>query len=269
MNPIINKPGELFLIGGAEDKKKDKRLLQQMVDQTRGEIIAFIPTASAYPRDIFEDYSKAFNELGIPKLHCLDVRYRDEADREEHLEAIEEADLVFFGGGDQVKLVRMLTGTRLFEHICRRFEQGQLNIAGTSAGAAAAGNPMIYNGDRRGFKKGTIKSAPGFGFVHGVTIDTHFLARRRLSRLAQFLLSGKYAKGIGVDEDTAIRVLPNLQFSVFGTGVVTVLNSIHVTGSNYHDVAQGEKLAFNNMRIVFLPQGTTFSIKKWSILNQR
>jgi len=63
-----------------------------------------IPTASAYPRDIDRCYTGTFWDLGIQKIRCLDIRYRDEADREDSLEAIEEADLIYFGGGDQEKL---------------------------------------------------------------------------------------------------------------------------------------------------------------------
>ena len=61
---------------------------------------------------------------------------------------------------------------------------------------------------------------------------------------------------------------PNLSFEVIGSGMVTVLNSSTVTGSNYGTVAEGDRLRFNNMRIGFLPPGTVFSIRKWSIIHR-
>ena len=268
MQPLSTQRGTLFLFGGAEDKKRDKRLLKELLDETQADRIAVIPTASDYPDDILNSYREAFSGLGASVVRGLDVRYREDAQREENLAAIAESDLVYFGGGDQVKLVRILAGTPLFDQICRQFESGSLHIAGTSAGAAAAGDPMIYNGDRRGFKKGSIESTAGFGWIRNIAIDTHFLARRRLPRLAQFLLSGKCDKGIGLDEDTGIMVFANLRFKVLGSGMVTVLNSRQVTGSNYHQIRNGEKLAFNNMRIGFLPAGTLFSLKRWSILQR-
>ena len=268
MGSIFMQKGYLFLIGGAEDRKRGKFVLKHLVDQTHPTNIIIIPTASAYPQDIFRSYTDAFRDLGIQEINGLDIRYKEEADREENLEAVEKADLVYFGGGDQVKLVDTLNRTQFFNRIRARFEAGDLHIAGTSAGAAAAGNPILYNGDRKGLRKGSIKFSEGFGFIDGVAIDTHFSARKRLSRLCQFLISGQCKKGIGLDEDTGIMVYPNLHFKVIGSGMVTVVNSAKVSGSNYTAISKGEKLRFNNMRVGFLPAGTMFSIRKWSILNR-
>ncbi len=262
------KRGLLVLIGGAEDRKGSKFVLKDLLDHTKASSVVIIPTASAYPKDIHRDYENAFRDLGLRSIDCLDIRYKDEADRAENLRAVEEADLIFFGGGDQVKLVDTLRRTEFFKRISDRFERGALHIAGTSAGAAAAGNPMIYDGNRKGFHKGSIGFKDGFGFVSGVAIDTHFSARRRLARLSQFLISGNCQKGIGLDENTGIIVYPNYHFKVIGSGMVTVLNSVNVSGSNYNAVPKGERLRFNNMRIGFLPAGTMFSIKKWSIIHR-
>ncbi len=161
-----------------------------------------------------------------------------------------------------------LNRTRLFDRINERLENGDLNIAGTSAGAAAAGNPILYNGERKGFKKGSIKFSEGFGFIDGVAIDTHFSARKRLARLCQLLVSGHCRKGIGLDEDTGIMIHPNLHFTVIGSGMVTIVSSTHVSGSNYKAIANGEKLRFNNMHVGFLPAGSRFSIRRWSILGR-
>jgi cyanophycinase len=258
----------LFLIGGAEDRKGDKLVLKHLVDQTHPDNIIVIPTASAYPRDIYRSYTDAFRNLGINEVNCLDIRHKEEADRAENIEAIEKADMVYFGGGDQAKLVDTLIRTEFLNRIRARFEAGDLNIAGTSAGASAIGNPIFYNGDRKGLQKGSIKSSEGLGFIDGVAIDTHFSTRKRLSRLCQFLICGKCTKGIGLDEDTGIMVYHNLHFKVIGSGMVTVVNSANVTGSNYTAISNGEKLRFNNMRVGFLPAGSMFSIKNWSILNR-
>jgi cyanophycinase len=262
------KKGYLFLIGGAEDRKGDKHVLKHLVEQTQPNNIIIIPTASDYPKDVYRSYADAFRDLGIQEIEYLDIRYRDEVDREKNLAAIEQTDLVYFGGGDQVKLVATLNRTRLFDRMRERLESGGLHIAGTSAGAAAAGNPILYNGERRGLIKGSIKFSEGFGFIDGVAIDTHFSARKRLARLCQLLVSGHCRKGIGLDEDTGIMIHPNLHFTVIGSGMVTIVNSTHVSGSNYQVIANDENLRFNNMHIGFLPAGTRFSLRKWSILSR-
>lgn len=259
--------GLLILIGGAEDKRNGKSILRHALDATQARNIVFIPTASSYPRQVYGDYNAAFRDIGIKTIDCLDIRKHSEADRDENLARIETADLVFFGGGDQARLVATLSNTLLFDRIRERFSEGSLHIAGTSAGAAAAGGLMIYSGDYKGFRKGSIRSSEGFGFIKGVTVDTHFQKRKRIPRLSQFLVSGQCTKGIGLDENTGIVVYPNDRFEVIGTGMVTVLNSSRVAGSNYDAIGNGEILKFNNLKIGFLPEGIRFSIKKWAILN--
>ncbi|SLM31567.1 putative Cyanophycinase [Desulfamplus magnetovallimortis] len=258
----------LILIGGAEDRKDDRVVLRHLVKLTQAENVVIIPTASAYPQDIYSSYIDVFRDFGVRDLRCLDIRYREEADSEEYIGAVDDADLVYFSGGDQVKLVRTLNHTRLMDRISQRFEEGSLHIGGTSAGATAAGNPMIYNGNRNGFQKGSVKCSEGFAFIDDLVIDTHFSARKRLARLSQFLVSDRYTKGIGLDEDTGIVVYPNMHFRVIGSGMVTVVNSSNVTGSNYKNISNGDAIRFNNMRIGCLPAGTLFSIKKWSVLNR-
>ena len=264
----LTKQGYLFLIGGAEDRDGDRRVLKYLVERTNPANVAIIPTASYYPKDVHRCYDGAFLNLGVKRIHCLDIRHRDEADRREHLDAVEAADLIYFGGGDQCKLVDTLIDTRLFKRIKERFETDTLHLAGTSAGASAIGDPIFYDGDRRGLEKGSINTSKGFGLIGGVAIDTHFTARNRLERLCQFLISGACTRGIGLDEDTAIIVDPNLHFKVIGAGMATVVNSARVTGSNYTDAREGERLRFNNMRIGCIPAGTRFSIKRWSILTR-
>jgi len=268
MGAFSIKRGFLFLIGGAEDKTGDKVVLKTILRRTEAKQIAIVPTASSYPQDVYRTYEDAFRHLGRRDTHCLDIRYPDEAERDEHLYTVERADLIFFGGGDQVKLVDTLMNTKLYDLIHEKFTAGELHIAGTSAGATAAGNPMIYHGNHDGLRKGSVESSEGFGFIDGVTVDTHFSARGRIARLSQFLLGGQCKKGIGLDEDTAIMICPNDQFTVIGSGRVTVLNSTTVSGSNYNRIEDGEKLRFNNMRFGSLSPGSSFSMRKWSIMNR-
>ena len=180
----------------------------------------------------------------------------------------DKTDLVFLSGGDQTKLVSVLHQTKLFHEIRMKFYNGELHIAGTSAGAAAASNPMLYDGDYQGFQKEAINSAEGFGFLPTVTIDTHFLQRERISRLSQFCLSGRSNKGIGLDEDTAIMIYPDNKFTVIGSGMVTLINIGRLINSNYYKIQKDETINFNNLRIGFISEGVNFSIRRWMILKK-
>lgn len=260
------KKNYLMLIGGAEERRGDMLVLKTVVRKSRARNIIIIPTASNYPRDVINTYYDAFKQLGVSQVEGFDIRYSDEADRYEYIEKLENADLVFFSGGDQKRLVEVLDRTRLLERIKEKFAQGTIHIAGTSAGAAAVSDPILYDGDYNGFRKEAINYSKGFNFLPGITVDTHFLNRERIPRLAQFLSSDKSTRGIGICEDTMIVIDPMLRFTVYGSGMVTVMNSEKITYTNYHVIERENIINTNNLRIGFLSHGSKFSIKRWSVL---
>ncbi len=67
--------------------------------------MAVLPTASSYPGEVYETYRRAFRDLGAEEVFCVDIRYRD------------EADLIFFTGGDQERLVEILQGSRIIKRV--------------------------------------------------------------------------------------------------------------------------------------------------------
>ena len=260
------KQGYLFLIGGAEDRRGNMVVLKNVVKVSKAKNIVIIPTASNYTREVINTYYNAFKRIGVDNVKGIDIRYRDEVDQSKNFDFIKNADLVFFSGGDQKRLVEIFENTQLLDFIKQRFFDGLLHIAGTSAGAAAVSDPVLFDGDYNGFSKNSINSCRGFRLLEGITIDTHFLARERIPRLSQFLISGKSLKGIGIDEDTCIIISPDLRFNVIGSGMVTVINADKVTYSNHESIQSKEKFSVNNLRIGFLSPGTKFSLKRWSIL---
>jgi len=263
------KPNYLIIIGGAEDKRDRKIILKEIVELTKAQSIIVIPTASYYPEDVRSNYFDAFKSLGVTNIETLDIRYKDEVDREDHLAKIETADVIFYGGGDQVKLVNTLEGTKFLERVHARYEEGTLTIAGTSAGAAAASDGMIYDGDYEGFFKNSVNHSKGFKLLEEVTVDTHFNERGRLARLAQFLASGNGSKGIGIDEDTCLIIYSDMNARVLGSGMVTVLRADRNTQTDYTTLASNERYSIHNLRLSYFASGTTFNIKKWSFYPQK
>ncbi len=259
--------GYLVLIGGAEDRKGEKVVLKRTVNINNAQNIAVIPSATNYPKECGEDYYYAFRDLGVSTVNILDIRQKDEADRADYLEMVAQADLIFFTGGDQVKLVRTLNQTRIIELIRNRFHAG-VTIAGTSAGAAAASNPLIYDGDTQGLIKGAVNDGEGFGFIKNITIDTHFVARGRIGRLTQFLISQNVNKGIGIGENTAIIIAPDNTFEIVGTGIVSVVDITDVNYTNFEHIEENERLSVNGIKAGFLQNGCFFDINKWEVICQ-
>jgi len=197
----------------------------------------------------------------------VDIRSPREAEHPDHLAAVDHADLIFFTGGDQVRLVQRLGGSTLLERIRARFAAGA-TLAGTSAGAAAASDPMIFDGDGRGFRKGSVRHGPGFGFLPEITVDTHFVSRGRISRLAQFLSSGNCHRGIGLGEDTAVFIAPDGIAEVHGCGMVTILSAEHLDVSSYHESEVGGQLTMDGLRLGFLAPGTLFDLAAWRVVER-
>ncbi len=259
--------GNLVLIGGAEDRNKEKAVLENLVGLNKAQKVVIIPTATLYPGECGEDYYYAFRDLGLKQIEVLDIRERKDAAENKNLKIIQDATLVFFTGGDQVRLTEILLDTPLINLIKQRFITQNLTIAGTSAGAAAAANPMTYDGDNSGLIKGSVKHSRGFGFIENITIDTHFVARGRLGRMTQFLCNGYTHKGIGIDENTSVTVQADDTFYVSGSGIVTVVSTENVHFSNFNQIRENEKISLDGIQLGFLQHGTTFDIKTWRTLH--
>jgi cyanophycinase len=264
----MKRKGYLALIGGAEDKTFNKAVLRQVVELNRARNAAIIPTASSYGVALGVEYAAIFRSFGVPQCSVLDVLHPDQARDPRHLEAVLNADLIFFTGGDQVRLVEVLDNTALLALVRERLAAGA-TVAGTSAGAAAVSNPMIYDGDGQGFEKGSVRMTKGFGFLDGVTIDTHFVARGRISRLTQFLCTGHSENGLGLSEDTGLIVAPDDVATVFGSDVVTALTHRDVEYSNYHEVDREQRFTVHGVRLSFLAPGASFDLRSWSCVDTK
>lgn len=261
------KKGYLVLIGGAEDRHNDKVVLRKLVNLNDAKNIVVITSATLYPSETADDYYHAFRDLGTEKINVFDIRDSRETNEPGYLEKIDNADLVFFTGGDQLRLTRILLNGKLLGRIKERFLYEGLTIAGTSAGASAAANPMTFDGDNQGLIKGAVKFDEGFGFIENITIDTHFVARGRLGRLTQFLCNGYTQKGIGIGENTSITIKPDNTFKVAGTGIVTVVSTKEVSFSNFDKIKNGERISIDGIKIGFLQDGSVFDMNNWEIVS--
>lgn len=268
----INKPvqynkskGHYVFIGGAEDRRGKKNVLNEVVKLNNTKYAIVIPSASSYPMDLGDDYTNAFRNLGVEKVEVFDIRNKKESDNPGFLEKINSAGLVFFTGGDQVKLVDRIGNTKLLEAIKQLHRDKGITIAGTSAGAAAASNPLLYSGDGKGLVKGSIKTSEGFGFLPHITIDTHFHARRRITRLSQALILGLSQYAFGIDEDTGIIIYPNNKAKVIGNKLVTALSITGTTQTNYQMAEHNDPVSINNIQVGFLQPNIIFNLHSWKM----
>lgn len=262
MKSLKSKSGAIVLIGGAEDKWDRREVLAETLTLNRGRRVAVVPTASGYPAEVFEEYRAAFLALGAARVDLVDVRRRDEAELEAHRKLVRVADLIFFTGGDQERLVRILGDTALMTAVRKRHARGA-TVAGTSAGASAMGNPMIFNGNGvKGFQKRNVGVAEGFGLLDGVIVDTHFMERGRIPRLSQAVAAHPDGLGVGIGEDTGAVVTPDGRFRVVGNRIVTVLGAGEMAFTDFAAAEADAPVAMDGLRLSFLTPGTVFDLNR-------
>ncbi|AYA38503.1 cyanophycinase [Hymenobacter oligotrophus] len=276
-NPSCPPPkGILIAIGGREQKQVNgteseaaeqddfasDSILQRFVDELRGEgPVVVVPTASEEPVESGRDYVKVFTELGVKQVEVLDIRSRDEVDTEENFDLIERAAGIMFTGGDQLRLTAIYGGTELLKRIKERYTNTHFVIAGTSAGAAAMSTPMLYQGrNDAGYLKDEIHVTTGLQFLHDVAIDTHFVARGRIVRMAQVIATNPGCVGLGLEEDTAVVVTDGTELEVIGNGIIVVVDGRQCSGNTIHLVKPGEVFSVRDMHVHLLARGERYTL---------
>ncbi|MEQ8155251.1 MAG: cyanophycinase [Clostridiaceae bacterium] len=255
--------GNLIIIGGAEDKEGKKEILKYVADESlrkKGDL-TIATVASEYPDLAWDKYKRVFSELGIKRINILDISKRNDSYNPASIEIIKNSSVVFFTGGDQLRITSLIGGTPVYEELSKAFTNG-CTLAGTSAGASVMSSTMIVKGDdEESPSKCTLKMAPGFGFIKNVIIDQHFAQRGRIGRLLAGIAQNPEIIGIGIDEDTAIVVNSNT-IKVIGTGAVYFLDGEQITFSNVSEKYQEEILSMFNIKMHVLTQGNWFHLQK-------
>jgi cyanophycinase len=260
--------GNLLIIGGAEDKHGKSKILKKSVEIIGGSSakLVILTTATEYPEEVGEEYRKLFIKLGVNSIEVLNINSRDDANLDTTANIIKNSSGIFFTGGDQLRITSILGGTKAYTAMQEAFGSGTV-VIGTSAGASVMSSNMIVEGDDNGpARKCTLKMAPGAGLIEEVIIDQHFHQRGRIGRLLCGVAENPNILGIGIDEDTAIRVFENGRFEVIGTNSVTVIDGRTIKSSNVSELKPDEILAISNVTLHVLTEGYGFDMKKREVL---
>ncbi|HTC85999.1 MAG TPA: cyanophycinase, partial [Candidatus Acidoferrum sp.] len=139
--------GTVIVIGGAEDKVRDRVILSRFVSLAGGAeaTIVVVSTASSLGPEAGARYRQVFTELGATRVRPLHAVTRQQANDDATVAEIADATGIFLTGGNQLRLSSTIGGTRLAEAILDRFRHGAV-VAGTSAGASALSSHMIAFG---------------------------------------------------------------------------------------------------------------------------
>lgn len=277
----MNIQGKLVIIGGAVDKGSftetdldknasnnlnffEEGILKRILDESKHKKdsrIEVITTASKIPREIGPEYVKALNYLGATNVDVLYIEKREQATDPEVLARLKAADVVMFTGGDQLRLTSILGGTAFDEMLLQKYQTEDFIYAGTSAGAAAASNNMIYQGSSsEALLKGEVKITSGLGLIDGVIIDTHFVQRGRIGRLFQAVVGNPKVLGIGLGEDTGLLITNGRQMEAIGSGLVILVDGREIKDTNLTQIELGQPISINHLVTHVMSKNDTFDL---------
>ncbi len=253
--------GHLLVIGGAEDKYNERRILKKFLELAGGEKaeVLIVPVASDYPEFAADVYTQAFRNLGVANPRVLRATSRQDVVQADPNELLEGVTGIFITGGDQMRLVSLLGGTELAAKVRHMVRETSVVLAGTSAGAAGMSASMIVRGESMPHPhKNSVRLSPGLGFLKNIIIDQHFTERGRISRLITAVSYNPYNLGIGIDENTAIILNSEGVLEVFGAGSVTIVDGSKITYNEIAEVADTDAFSVCGVQMHILRDGLVY-----------
>ena len=253
---------DLVVIGGAEDKNGRKEILNEICNLiNKDEDLLLVATIASEIQEEMEDiYNRVFREIGVKNIEFLYIDDRSESYLEENLDLIKDSKLIFFTGGDQLKITSLIGGTPLNKALMDGMHNGKI-IVGTSAGASVMSGTMILEGEsEESPKKYSINMCPGLGLIENVVIDQHFSQRGRIGRLLTAIAENPGYLGIGIDEDTAIVVDERKIIKVIGNGAVYIIDGSLINHTNISEQYRNKTLSIFNVKLHVLIKGNRFDL---------
>ena len=193
------------------------------------------------------------------------------------IDAIRNSEALWIAGGDQSDYTTMWKGTAVEDAINYVANEKQAPVGGTSAGLAVL-SQFIYTGELGSITSSQALSNP---FHRYLTLDrdflnmpnmgnklndSHFVTRDRMGRsltfLARLMNDGWASPGvrdIGIDEQTAILVLPDGSATMVGSGAAYMLQA----NSPATVIAPKTPLTMHDIAVYKVPQGATFNVATW------
>jgi cyanophycinase-like exopeptidase len=190
---------------------------------------------------------------------------------------IQNAEALWIAGGDQSTYVSLWRGTAVQSGVNFLLNSKHAPVGGTSAGLAVL-SQFIYTG-----ALGSVTSSQALAnpFHRYVTLDrdlfqsslganklydSHFVTRDRMGRSLVFLariVNNGWAtqpRMIGVDEETALLVLPTGAATMVGVGAAYFLQA----PGPAQVLADRTPLTYLNIGVYKIPQGGTFDLSTWT-----
>ena len=195
----------IVAIGGGSLKKKQTLPIDRSIVKLAGKKTPralFIPTASGDPQDYCEAFDRIYgNLLGCETDHLL--LYRRPEDRAAAAGKIRAADLIYVGGGNTLRMMKMWRRLEIGRLLIKAGQQGAV-LAGVSAGAICwhewgHSDSRAYSGK----KNWSYIKVRGFGLRQGLYCP-HLDSEKRHVSFKKMVVRDKMT-GIACDNFAAIH----------------------------------------------------------------
>ena len=218
-----HNPGAIALVGSGEYSVQMQELETQLLHRaiSRGKRNTFIqiPTASSHEGDASREKWKRLGQEQSDRIgsECiyLPIHERDDAFNAEFVDAIKDAGLIYFSGGDPHRVAEIYRNSPVWQKIVEEWRTGT-SLAGCSAGA------MAFGGSIMGLRRS--QHSEGLALLPEIEVIPHYdkmlgwLPDRVAAFIAQSITKGTL---LGIDENTAL-VLTDA-WRRYGRGKVHVL----------------------------------------------
>ncbi len=220
--------GLIVLVGAGEYlpvmDKVDRYLLANCGADGRAPRVVCLPTAAGQEGEAsWQRWNRMgeehFRSLGA-EVSALPIIDRRSADDEQYAETIENANLIYFSGGNPAYLYKTMQGSKAWAAAEKAWEHGAV-YAGCSAGAMILGKHMPD------IRTAGLRRLAAFGAVSASMVLPHFdqipsWAPMMLSLLRSRMKADEFC--LGIDEDTALVGKPGEGWHVQGRLKVHVIS---------------------------------------------
>ncbi|MCC7119121.1 MAG: Type 1 glutamine amidotransferase-like domain-containing protein [Anaerolineales bacterium] len=242
--------GYIALLGSGEYlpvmDEVDQFLLAHCGAAHRKPRVVCLPTAAGDegPKSV-----KQWSEMGVAHftrlgadVRAIPVTDAESANDENHAQAVAEADLIYFSGGNPNYLFRTLNHSLVWKAAQKAWQGGAV-YAGCSAGA------MILSREMPDFRAAGIRSMAAFDLLPISSILPHYDALPLFGKPLIATLRRRLDEGelmLGIDEETAVIGKLNEEWLVMGKAKAHML-----TKAEIRTYAAGEKFSLGKQNETF------------------
>ena len=199
-------PGAIARVGSGEYSVTmqglETELLHRAISRGKKNTFVQIPTASSHEGDISRAKWKRLGQEQSDRIgsECiyLPIHEREDAFNSDFVDAVTDAGLIYFSGGDPHRVAEIYSGSPVWDAIVRQWQSGT-SLAGCSAGAMAFGETIM------GIRKSNHSA--GLNLLPEIEVIPHYdkMLGWLPDRVASFITRNTSGSTlIGIDENTAL-----------------------------------------------------------------